>query len=268
MAVNPRRKAEAMDETGLPASIEAAWGLRDRPQKGPKPGLSLDRIVDAAIKVADAEGLAAVSMSRVATELGAATMSLYRYVGAKDELLELMVDAAIGPPPPDSGDRGWRAGLTTWAVTYLTLLRQRPWVVRVPLGTPPITPNSIAWMERCLRIMQPTALTAAEKLSAILLISGFVRSSVSLEADIAGALEASGGASGQVIASYGRLLARLTDPERFPAVRELVATGVFDEQPGPDEDPLGADFDFGLERILDGIEAHLRRRARHRSARP
>ena len=64
----------------LPASIEAAWGLRERPHRGPKPGLSLARIVEAGVQVAEAEGLAAVSMSRVAAELGAAPMSLYRYV--------------------------------------------------------------------------------------------------------------------------------------------------------------------------------------------
>jgi AcrR family transcriptional regulator len=265
MAVNPDQEAEAMDEIGLPASIEAAWGVRDRPHKGPKPGLSLSRIVEAAIKVADAEGLAAVSMSRVATELGAATMSLYRYVGAKNELLELMVDAAMGPPPPDLGSGTWRTGLTAWAVAYLEFLRRRPWVARVPIGTPPITPNSIAWFERGLRVMRPTRLTPAEKLSTIMLLSAFVRSSATLEADIAEAFETSAGASGQMIASYGRLLARLTDPERFPAVQELVATGVFDEQPDPDENPLDADFTFGLERILDGLDAHLRRRSRGRS---
>jgi hypothetical protein len=69
-------------ETGLPASIEAAWGLRERPAKGPKPGLSLDRIVEAAVGVAATEGLAAVSMGRVAKELSVSTMSLYRYVAA------------------------------------------------------------------------------------------------------------------------------------------------------------------------------------------
>ena len=66
----------------LPASIAAAWGLRERPHKGPKPGLSLNRIIDAAVRLAASEGLAAVSMSRVASELGASTMSLYRYVSA------------------------------------------------------------------------------------------------------------------------------------------------------------------------------------------
>jgi AcrR family transcriptional regulator len=97
--------------TGLPASIEAAWGIRERPHKGPKPALSLERIVQAAVHIAETEGLGAVSMSRVAAELGGATMSLYRYVTAKDELLALMVDAAYGPPPGAPGpDEGWRGG--------------------------------------------------------------------------------------------------------------------------------------------------------------
>src|ERR1700733_2820868 len=100
----------------LPASIEAAWGVRDRPHKGPKPGLTLPRVVDAAVRVAEAEGLAAVSMSRVAAELGASTMSLYRYVAAKDELLDLMADQAYGPPPPPpEPGQGWREGLSQWA---------------------------------------------------------------------------------------------------------------------------------------------------------
>src|SRR5215831_13321951 len=90
-------------ETGLhgevPADVAAAWGVRERPHKGPKPALSLARIVDAAMRVADAEGLDAVSMGRVATELGAAPMSLYRHVSAKEELLRLMVDATWGDSP-------------------------------------------------------------------------------------------------------------------------------------------------------------------------
>ena len=93
-----------MGEQDLPASVAAAWGVRGRPHKGPKPGLSLERIVAAAVQVADAEGLAAVSMSRVAAELGTAPMSLYRYVTAKDELLALMQDAAYGPWPTGAPD--------------------------------------------------------------------------------------------------------------------------------------------------------------------
>ena len=86
MAVK-RTKRQASRQPALPASIAAAWGLRERPARGPKPGLSLERIVAAAVAVARAEGVEAVSMSRVARELGSSPMSLYRYVGAKDELV-------------------------------------------------------------------------------------------------------------------------------------------------------------------------------------
>src|SRR5262245_7490656 len=105
--------SEDRTQDGLPASLEAAWGLRGRPARGPRPGLSLERIVGAAVRVAGAEGLAAVSMSRVAAELGTAPMSLYRYVAAKDELLGLMMDAAFSPAPaPPHDGEDWRAGMS------------------------------------------------------------------------------------------------------------------------------------------------------------
>ena len=88
---------EVERKPGLPPVIELAWGLRERPGRGTRRGLSLERVVAAGIKVALTEGIGALSMARVAAELGAATMSLYRYVAAKDELLTLMVDTALGP---------------------------------------------------------------------------------------------------------------------------------------------------------------------------
>ena len=84
---------------GLPVSILTAWGLRGRPAKGPRPTLSLAQIVTAGVQVAESEGLAAISMSRVAAKLGTAPASLYRHVATKDELLALMADAVLGRPP-------------------------------------------------------------------------------------------------------------------------------------------------------------------------
>src|ERR1700743_3342724 len=83
----------------LPTDVATAWGVRERPHKGPKPALSLARIVEAAVRIADAEGLDAVSMGKVAAELRAAPMSLYRHVAGKEELLRSMVDAAWGGVP-------------------------------------------------------------------------------------------------------------------------------------------------------------------------
>jgi AcrR family transcriptional regulator len=238
--------------TGLPASIEAAWGVRERPPKGPRPALSLERIVDAAVRVAAADGLAAVSMSRVAADLGVSTMSLYRYVASKDELLALMTDLPFeAPPDPRGPEEGWREGLARWAWTEREVLRRHPWVLRIPIAGPPITPNAIVWLERGLDSLRDTGLREDEKLSVILLVTGYVRNQALLEAEIAAAQAAGATAPDpEMMPSYGRLMARLTDPERFPALHAVIRAGVFEET---DEDG-NYDFTFGLERVLDGIE--------------
>lgn len=244
-------------DVSLPASVEAAWGLRERPHKGPKPGLSLERIVDAAVKLAVSEGLAAVSMSRVATELGSSAMSLYRYVGSKKEVLSLMTDAAYRTlPVPRSADEGWRGGLSRWAWAERAVLRQHPWVLRIPISEPPTTPNKVAWFELGLQCMHETGLAEGEKASVLLLVSGFVRNEATLSGDVAAAFHASGATSQEVLSTYSRILARLIDAERFPALSAVIAAGVFDEPDDPD-----AEFIFGLERLLDGIEALVSARA-------
>jgi AcrR family transcriptional regulator len=246
--------------TGLPASIEAAWGLRERPNKGPRPGLRLEQIVEAAMRVAAADGLAAVSMGRVAADLGVSTMALYRYVGAKDELLALMVDAtAASPPAAPAPGEGWRDGLARWARAELGIYRRHPWVLRIPISGPPATPNQVVWLERGLRCLRDTGLAEGEKLGVMLLLTGFVRSWATLEADLAEAARSAGAGAQDAVSGYGRLLARLTDPERFPALHAVIEAGVLDEPESP-EDP-DADFDFGLERVLDGVEALVRARA-------
>ena len=109
---------------GLPASIEIAWGVRELSGRGPKRGLSLQQITEAAVKVASSDGLDAVSMSRVAAELGVATMSLYRYAATKDELLALMVDAVFQDHPVIAPRDRWRAALSRWAREHLAVLRR------------------------------------------------------------------------------------------------------------------------------------------------
>lgn len=233
----------------LPASIEAAWGLRERPHKGPKPGLSLGRIVEAGVKVAESDGLAAVSMSRVAAELGSAPMSLYRYVSAKDELVALMVDAVYGPPPgPPAPGPGWRDSLSTWAWATRAVLFAHPWVLRVPISGLPVRPNEVAWFERGLAAIAGTGLTEAQKASVIMLVSGYVRNEASTSSDIAAAVRASGLTASEWMSAYGRMLAKLAGPQRFPALGSFLASGVFDVADDPDDE-----FTFGLERILDGI---------------
>lgn len=247
---------EPDSDTGMPASIEAAWGLRERPHKGPRPSLSQDRIVQAAIQIAQAEGLAAVSMGKVAAKLGASTMSLYRHVSGKDDLLALMVDAAFGPPPAaPTPDEGWREGLSRWAWAFRARLQRHRWAVRLPISGLPARPNEVAWFEDGLNSLRDTSLAEAEKASVILLVSGYVRNIATTDADIVAAIQASGKTPQAWMSSYARLFAKIAETRHFPALSKFVAAGVFDSYDDPDDE-----FIFGLDRILDGIDALITKR--------
>jgi AcrR family transcriptional regulator len=250
-----RTKGQSVEAEGIPASIAAAWGVRDQPRKGPKPALTLQRIVDAAVRVADAEGLGAVSMGRVAAEAGTAPMSLYRHVANKDELIDHMLDAAWYSPPDqaaaDLGGEDWRAGLSYWAWQMRAAARQHPWAIRIPVKTLPIMPNEVAWFENALACMAGTGLSEPQKASVIMLLSGYVRNLAATESDIAAAMQSSGLSPDEWMSAYPRMLIKLTDPQRFPALTAFIAAGVFEAADGPDDE-----FIFGLDRILDGIE-HL-----------
>ena len=233
------------DDLDLPPSIALAWGLREAGSRGPRRALTLEQIADAGIRVAVSEGIGALSMARIAKELGVGTMSLYRYVAAKEELLLIMVDTALGAPPPAGPGEDWRAGLTRWAAGLRAGYHRHPWALRVPISGPPLGPNNVAWLDNALAALAGTPLTEQEKLSSVLLISGFVRNEATLTADFAAA---AGGK--QVMPGYGRVLGRLTSAEQFPSLHQAIASGSLD-----DPDDLDAEFTFGLERILDGVTA-------------
>lgn len=245
----------------LPAIVARAWGLQQPGTRGPRPGLSLERVVDAAIAVARTEGLAAVSMARVAATLGVSTMGLYRYVAGKNELLTLMVDRAWGGPPGlPRPDEGWRAGLARWAWALHGAGVRDPWVVAIPISSAPVTPNQVAWMDACFAALDGTGLTPAECASVLLLVSGYVRNQVTLVSNLLTAVSSDPDAA-LLMRDYGRVLARVADPGRFPALAAAVAAGAFDDDGEADEEGLGQEFAFGLERILDGVEALIRSRA-------
>lgn len=239
-------KPEASDDPQLPPSLALLWGRREAGSRGPRRGLTLASVVEAGIRVAQTEGVGALSMARIAKELGVGTMSLYRYVASKDELLTTMVDTSLGPPPPPSAaGEDWRAGLTRWAVGVRTVYQSQPWSLRVPISGPPLGPNNVAWLDNALAAMAATPLTEQEKLSCVLLLSGFVRNDVTLALDFA---EASGGQP--QMPGYGQLLGRLITAEELPSLHRAIESGSLDDPDDPD-----AEFNFGLVRILDGIAA-------------
>jgi AcrR family transcriptional regulator len=241
--------------SGLPASLETAWGLGRGQRRGPRPALTLERIVAAAVGLADAEGLGSVSMSRVAQELGVSTMALYRHLAAKDELVELMVDAALGDPG-ETHSADWRTGLAQWAFVLRDRLHEHPWALQVPLSGPPRTPNQLAFLEQGLRALGGTGLAEHEKASIVLLVSGYARSAAATTLDVEARFLAAAPTPDEAMFGYAQLLRRLVDPERFPALTALLAAGVFDVADDP-----GDEFVFGLERVLDGVAALIDARA-------
>src|SRR5579871_977050 len=158
----------------LPPGLDLLWGRREHGKRGPRPGLSADAIVEAAMRVADADGLEGLSMAKVAAELGFTTMSLYRYVANKDELLQLMWDAsAIGAENLVIEGDNWRARLRTWAIIQREVLDRHPWITRMPMAAPPLGPNSMHFVERGLATMDDTGLAYSDRLRFIGMISSY-----------------------------------------------------------------------------------------------
>jgi AcrR family transcriptional regulator len=239
------------------SALESIWARSEVPAKPARVGLSLDRVVQAALELADQEGLDAVSMARVAERLGFTTMALYRHVRSKEELLAFMLDSALTPPPSlDEPVAHWRGGLERWCRALRAGLREHPWIERVPVGGLMGTPSQLTWLDRGLGALAGTNLTEAEKAEVVLLLNGYGFWEARLVADLERAQ--ADPAAEMSEADFGSMLSKLADPQRFPAARRAIDAGIFEDGDG-DRD---AAFSFGLERILDGIDRLVRRRAR------
>ena len=228
---------------GLPPGLDRLW--TPQPRKPRRGGLTVEKVVTAAVALADAEGLEAVSMARVAKALGFTTMSLYRHVRNKEELLVLMLDHVMVMPPAQPYE-GWREGLAGWAWDLLRMVREHPWVHYVRISPPPATPSSVELMERGLAPLAGTPLPEQDKAQLILMINGYVFWQARLETELA---LGTGDPQTDPLVAFLIVMHSLVD-ERWPSVRRVVDAGVFDDE----EDTRDADFAFGLERILDGIE--------------
>jgi AcrR family transcriptional regulator len=245
------------DETELPDDVALLWGLRESGRRGPRATLTTDDITRAALALADADGLGAVSMARVAAELGNSTMALYRHVRSKDELLALMADAALEDPPDLPADVDWRAGLTVWAERSLASVRKHPWYAQLPIAGPPIGPTSLAWFDRALHALAGTGLSEPDKVGVVMAMLTYVHGEMRLRSSLGAGLEANPEAFG---ARYGQLLHRLVDPRRLPALSAVIAAGVFDVDNLYEEGDAEAEFAFGFSLFLDGIERFIETR--------
>lgn len=250
----------AVTDAEVPAELARLWRLSSGSRLGRPAALDVDRVVQTAVQLADRAGLAGVTLPKIAAELDVTSMSLYRYVGSKDELFVLMQDAATGPPPQlDVPAEDWRAGLRAWAVAQRLALHERPWVARLPVTGPPAGPNQIGWMDVALRVLRGTGLDWGAKLGVLTLVSGYVRQASLLADELAAGRRGSGMDQAAAERAYGRALAQLVDPQRFPEVAAMFASAPFETPPpeGYDDPATNPDFTFGLDRILDGVAAAI-----------
>jgi AcrR family transcriptional regulator len=241
-------------ERRLPAVVARMWGRESNSRHGPRPSLELGGIVDAAIRIADREGLVGVTMSSVATQLGVATMSLYRYVGSKDELLVMMADAAT-PEPPPLGGRAWRDYLTDWTRANRDFLLARPWLLALDQRTPPAGPRSLRWLDRALATLAGSGLSHGERITIATVLTGYAAQQAAL-AHAMNANPATDDDSIAGLAEYGEILGQVLDPDGYPELTAAVRANAFGAAEQWIDD---ADFTFGLNLLLDGIEALIAR---------
>lgn len=244
---------------GDPArSLALLWRTKEpAPRKG-KTDLSVDRIVRAAIEVADTDGLSALSMRRVAERVGIGTMSLYTYVPGKAELIDVMLDTVYGETArPDQVPCGWRDRLTQIAGANWAMYQRHPWMLQVAPGRAILGPNLITKYDYELRAVDGIGLTDVEMDSVLSLVLGHVEGAARRAVEMSQLEQRTGMTDEQWWQVSGPLLDKIIGPGRFPiAARVGTASG---EAYNATFDPKHA-LDFGLQRVLDGIEVLINSR--------
>jgi AcrR family transcriptional regulator len=248
-------------------TMDLLWGRAPARSRGPKPALDPEHIARAAIELADTEGLEAVSMRRVAERLGAGAMSLYTYVPGKAVLLELILDRVLAEQaevePPDAA--GWRSALERRARILWEHYQRHPWTLQVSASRGTLGPNELASYERTLATVVDLGLPARDTVAMVDALGMFVRGAAQQAAEADRAAEATGKSETDWWYEREPTLTEVMADHRFPVLDRLGAEGGFDVP--EDESNYNRrfavdDFEFGLQRLLDGFEAHVRRNRR------
>lgn len=240
-------------------SMELLWRQKEELKRGPKPRLRLEQVIEAAIKLVDGEGVAALSMRKVAEQLGTTAMSIYTYVPGKAELVDLMVDAVLGElTAPRDGSVGWRAKLEAIAHDNRVLLQRHPWLLQLTTHRPVLGPNLIAKYDRELTALDGLGLSDVEMDLTLTLLNEYVWGAARAAAEAPLVERESGMTDDDWWEKYGPLLERVFDVSKYPVAARVgpAASEAYGGLLAPERS-----FAFGLERVLDGVELLLRRRA-------
>lgn len=249
-AAGVARGPVARGRAARPAAAPVIWARPDRPARGPQPSLTRDQIAAAAIAIADAEGLKGVSMRRVAAAVGAGTMSLYRYVSRKEDLIDLMADRVLSEldlPDAPSGD--WRADLRLIARQSHDLQLRHPWSGTVGLARPSMGPNQLRVTEFALRTVANLGLDIDTMMWMVLTVITFGRGAAEAEVAEREAQRRTGMTEDQWRLSMSPYVRQIIDSGRYPLLSRYIVEG-------QDLDPETA-FEQGLDRIIEGLAQSL-----------
>ncbi|TDE59663.1 TetR/AcrR family transcriptional regulator [Nonomuraea mesophila] len=227
------------------------WMRPERPARGPKPVYSRAQIAEAAVRIADAEGLEAATMRRIATDIGAGAMSLYRYVPSRDDLVELMADRVMGEidiAGMPSGD--WRADLTRYAEELRAMWLRHPWIATVQRSLPSFGPNQLLVVERLMGVLD-AFVSIDENLGLIAILSGYIEGTVREDINSARELHRSGLSESQWMARSHPYIDRLVKSGEYPILMKIVTEARQPHLSRADQ------FRYGLQRVLDCIAAAL-----------
>jgi AcrR family transcriptional regulator len=224
--------------------------------------LSREEIVRAAIAVADAEGPEAISMRRISRELRAGTMSLYYHVGSKEDLIDAMLEvlqAEMDIPDP-SGD--WRADLREFARAQRAGLLRHPWIMDFIGNRPPSGPNDARQLERMLALFDQTGLDVIRTTRVLISVASFVMGAVVREHQEERGQRAeeeaeAGVPEDELAAESHRVGEWFRNSGRYPRILKMMESGVDPDDPKTRDER----FEFGLDLVLDGIEAQISRGA-------
>lgn len=232
---------------GVRRSLQLMWGTTDEPTRGPKPALTVERIVRAAIDMADAEGLMALSMRRIANALGVGAMSLYRYVPNKGVLVDLMVDEAYREDiaAAEAVQGNWRERLEAFSRSEWALYLRHPWILQVPQGRPMLGPSSMASTDIALRAVDGIGLTEDEMLAAVVTLSSFVTGLARTVLEATQAAERTGIADDEWWAIQEEFVGPAVIAGKLPMLTKIGEAGAFNS--------MFDNFEFGLQRTLDGL---------------
>ena len=259
MTANPASNAEPrVPDSGVEIPPPPWQRLPDRQARRRKEPISRDAIVAAAVRLLDREGLAALSMRRLAEELGTGAASLYWHVGSKDGLLDLVLDQIIGENQvPDPDPPRWREQLKDVARDQRRISLRHPYVVRISIGRIPMGPNALQFSERVLAILRagglPPHLAVQGYLLLIATVNGFTVDETGVE-DAPGGAPPSDLAARQQAADMARDYVASLPAELFPTM-----TGLAEEFALADPEER---FEILLDIFVDGLARRAATEAR------